>query len=98
MQYVSSAERIGLAKGREEGRQEGRQAGRQEGRLEGRLEGVLLGEAKLLRKQPERRFGPLPEWASDKLSSASEQDLEYWGEALLTEPTLDAVFKDSNTH
>ena len=72
MQYITSVERIGIAKGR----------------LEGRLE----GESKLLRKQLERRFGVLLTWASNKLNSATEQDLESLGEAVLTAPTLDAVF------
>jgi len=78
MQYITSVERIGIAKGR----------------LEGRLE----GESKLLRKQLERRFGILPTWATDKLNSAAEQDFESWGEAVLTAPTLDAVFEDDATH
>jgi Domain of unknown function (DUF4351) len=78
MQYITSVERIGIAKGR----------------LEGRLE----GESKLLRKQLERRFGELPTWAIDKLNSAAEQDLESWGEAVLTAPTLDAVFENDAAH
>ena len=86
MQYITSVERIGIAKGRVEGREEGR--------VEGRVE----GESKLLRKQLELRFGVLPIWAIDKLNSAPEQDLETWGEAVLTVPTLDAVFDESKTH
>ena len=82
MQYITSVERIGIAKGRLEGRQEGR----------------LEGESRLLRKQLERRFGILPAWASDKLNSATEQDLESWGEAVLTAPTLDAVFDNNAEH
>lgn len=78
MQYVTSVERMGIAKGIEKG--------------------VIQGESKLLRKQLVHRFGSLPEWVSDKLSRAGEQDLERWGEAVLTEPTLDAVFKDDTTH
>ena len=72
MKYVTSVERIGIAKGR----------------VEGRLE----GESKLLKKLLERRFGALPAWATEKLSNASEPALEAWGEAVLTAPTLDAVF------
>ena len=78
MQYITSVERIGIAKGRVEGRVE--------------------GESRLLRKQLERRFGALPTWATDKLNSAAEQDLESWGEAVLTAPTLDAVFENDATH
>ncbi len=72
MKYVTSVERIGIAKGR----------------VEGRLE----GESKLLKKLLERRFGALPAWAIELLSNASEPALEAWGEAVLSAPTLDAVF------
>jgi predicted transposase/invertase (TIGR01784 family) len=69
---------------------------RKEGRKEGQQEGVLIGEGKLLKKLLERRFGVLPAWVSDKLSSAGEEDLERWGEAVLSALTLDAVF-NANT-
>ena len=84
VQYITSVERIGMAKGIAKGIAKGRI----EGRVEGRVEGV----SRLLRRQLERRFGVLPEWASDQLTRASEQQLEVWGEALLTAPTLEAVF------
>ena len=61
-------------------------------------QGIQQGESKLLRKQLERRFGDLPTWALDKLKSAVEQDLEAWGEAVLTAPTLAAVFDNDSTH
>ncbi len=86
MQYITSVEKIGIAKGRIEGR------------LEGKLEGRIEGESKLLRKLLEQRFGALPKWVSDKLNSAGEQDLETWGEAVLAAPTLDAVFENDITH
>ena len=74
MQYVTSVERMAIAKG------------------------VVQGESKMLRKLLEHRFGNLPAWVSDKLASADEQDLERWGQAVLTEPTLDAVFNNDVTH
>jgi hypothetical protein len=74
MQYVTSVERMAIAKG------------------------VVQGESKMLRKLLEHRFGDLPAWVSDKLASADEQDLERWGQAVLTEPTLDAVFNNDVTH
>ncbi|WNV05375.1 hypothetical protein RP726_02930 [Candidatus Methylospira mobilis] len=48
MRYVTSVERIGIAKGLQKGLLKGRREGRQE------------GETRLLKKQPERRFGTLP--------------------------------------
>jgi hypothetical protein len=32
---------------------------------------------------------------TEKLTQASEQDLERWGEAVLTAPNLDAVFHNT---
>ena len=61
-------------------------------------QGIQQGESRLLRKQLERRFGALPQWASDKLNSAAEQDLNSWGEAVLTASNLEAVFDNIPTH
>jgi hypothetical protein len=90
MQYITSVEKIGIAKGRLEGHLEGR--------LEGQLEGRLEGESNLLRKLLERRFGTLPAWASDKLNSATEKDLEFWAETVLSATCLEAVFEDGASH
>ncbi len=62
------------------------------GIAEGMAKGRVEGGSRLLGRQLERRFGALPQWATEKLSSASEQALEAWGEAILTAPTLEAVF------
>jgi len=56
------------------------------------VEGRVEGQTRLLRKLLERRFGVLPEWATGKLSQATEQELEAWAEAILTAQTLEAVF------
>ena len=84
MQYITSVERIGIAKGMATGMAKGVEKGRVEGRVE--------GQSRLLRRQLERRFGVLPSWATEQLANASEQQLEAWGEAILTAPTLEAVF------
>ena len=84
VQYITSVERIGIAKGMAKGRVEGR--------VEGLVEGRVEGESRLLKRQLERRFGLLPEWASERLRSAKEEELEAWSEAVLTAPTLEAVF------
>ncbi len=47
----------------------------------------MEGESRLL----ERRFGALPQWATEKLSSATESELNACSEAILTAPTLEAV-------
>ena len=76
------------------GLREGREAGRVEGREAGRVE----GQSRLLKRQLERRFGALPEWATRKLSRATERELEAWAEAILTVPTLEALFDTNAAH
>ena len=76
VRYVTSIERLGIAKGRVEGRVE--------------------GESRLLKRLLERRFGILPQWASEQLTYAKEKELEAWSDAILTAPTLEAVFRNGN--
>ena len=90
MQYVTSVEKIGIAKGRQEGWQEGRQEGKQEGLLE--------GEAKMLSTMLKHRFGDLPEATHNKLMDSSEEQLKKWLINAITATTLDAVFSDELTH
>jgi len=81
VQYITSVERIGIAKGIVKGR------------MEGRMEGRVEGESRLLKRLLERRFGVLPEWATKQLECAKEEELEAWSESVLTAPTLEAVFR-----
>ncbi|ACF42924.1 RpnC/YadD family protein [Pelodictyon phaeoclathratiforme] len=80
MRYITSIERIGYDKGSIEGQAEGRVIGR------------LEGKRRFLCMQLECRFGALPAWALEMVSCASEEDLHSWDDAVLTAPTLEAVF------
>ena len=66
--------------------------GQAEGRVEGRAEGRLQGERELLRRQLERRFGPLPGWACEKLDSADERMLERLAVEVLDARSLEELF------
>lgn len=57
-------------------------------------EGESEGEARLLRKQLIRRFGPLPAWTEAKLAGAEPAQLEVWGERVLEAAKLEAVFAE----
>jgi len=94
MRYVTSFERLA----REEGLQKGLQKGLLEGLEKGLEKGLLEGEIKLLKRLMVRRFGELPTWVVEKLTTASEHDLENWGEAVLTASSLNAVFDDNLPH
>jgi hypothetical protein len=63
--------------------------GMQEGRLEGRLE----GEALLLRRQIERRYGPIPAWANERISKCSLAEIEALADRIFDAPTLEDLLK-----
>jgi hypothetical protein len=55
-----------------------------------KLEGILVGEARLLHRLLERRFGSLPTWVEARLAKAVEEDLVRWGERVL-DPTVSSL-------
>ena len=65
----------------------------EKGRKEGRKEGVEKGEAILLSRQLELKFGSLPDWAQAKIAEAHKESLENWGLKLLNASSLDEVFE-----
>ena len=54
---------------------------------------ILKGEATMLARLLEKRFGTLPDWVTEKLESAKEPELMAWGERVLSAQTLNDVFK-----
>lgn len=56
-------------------------------------EGGLEGESTLLQKLFERRFGPLPEWARQRLAEATGEQLEAWALEVLDADTLEGVLE-----
>ncbi len=76
MPYITSIERMGIEKGRQQGLQEGFQQ----------------GEAFMLTHLLTRRFGPLPGWATSRLAQASREELEQWAERVLEAQRLEDVF------
>jgi Domain of unknown function (DUF4351) len=63
--------------------------GLQEGRQEGRHE----GEIAILRRQIERRFGPIPTWAEERLASRTTENLEELGVRILDAQSLGDLLK-----
>ena len=62
-------------------------------RKESREEGKLEGEARLLSRQLELKYGPLPQWAKDKIAAANKDALENWGLKLINSNSLEEVFE-----
>ena len=56
--------------------------------------GEAKGEAKALTRMLAKRFGPLSIETSQRLQSATPEQLECWLDRILDAPTLDAVFAD----
>jgi hypothetical protein len=77
----------GKLEGMAEGKLEGKLEGMAEGMVEGERKGILVGEARLLHRLLERRFGSLPTWVGTRMAKAVEEDLVQWGERVL-DPTV----------
>jgi len=71
---------------------EGRLKGRKEGRKEGREEGLHEGAATLLNTLLQRKFGPLPDWASARIAQADTDALQQWVLNVLDAAQIEDVF------
>jgi predicted transposase YdaD len=66
--------------GKREGEAIGEARGEARGEAIGEARGLADGERRALRRFLTRRFGPLPEWAEQKLTTAGPDTLERWSE------------------
>ncbi|MCK9507510.1 MAG: DUF4351 domain-containing protein [Pigmentiphaga sp.] len=64
-----------------------------EGFADGRVEGRVEGEVNFLRKQLQRKFGPLPAAIQQRLEQASAEELDTWLINILEADSLEAVFQ-----
>ncbi len=88
MRYVTSIERTARAEGLEQGMQQGIQ----QGMHQGLRQGVREGQVQMLVRLLEQRFGALPAWASERLTSASDAELMAWASTVLSAENLASVF------
>lgn len=58
-------------------------------------EGVEKGQAALLRRQLNKRFGPLPTWALQRIEQASLAQIGTWAEAIFEASSLEALLEAS---
>ncbi len=63
--------------------------------LKAEKEGKKEGLVEMLSRMLECRFGPLPEWAKEKIASAEIETLEKWGLRLLEASSLEEVLTDT---
>lgn len=62
------------------------------GTEDGMQKGMRQGESAILTKLLERRFGPLPQWARERIEQADLIELEAIGLRLLDAARLEDVF------
>jgi hypothetical protein len=61
---------------------------------EGRKEGIEEGEKKLLVKQLARKFGELSAEVRERIEAASSEQVDLWGERVLTAQSIEQVFAE----
>ena len=79
--------------GLQEGIQQGLQQGLQQGVQQGMQQGLRQGEAAVVLRLLECRFGPLDETVRQRIQAAGAETLLLWGERALTAQTLADVFE-----
>ena len=82
--YITNAERFGIEKGLQQGIEQGIEQGIQRG--------TLQGQAVVLTRLLNKRFGPISIEAAQRLQMATPEQLECWADRILDAPTLAAVF------
>ena len=63
-----------------------------EGEVRGEARGEARGRSATLAALLQRRFGPLPAWAADRIHAADASTLEAWTLNVLDAPSLEHVF------
>lgn len=58
----------------------------------GEAKGIAIGEASMLWRQLERKFGPLGDDVRTRVQEAPAHELERWGERILSATSLAEVF------
>jgi hypothetical protein len=56
-------------------------------------EGEVIGELTVLRRQLEKRFGPIPAWAEQRLAARTKDELEELSVRVLDAPTIEDLLK-----
>lgn len=84
-----------LMRGAREKAEQAEAKGEARGWVKGVKQGLQQGKSDLLLRLLTRRFGVLPEWALTRLSQASTDSLETWGDRVLDAQSLEEVFGET---
>jgi len=75
------------------GKKRGRREGLREGKTVGLREGVQKGEAQVLLRQLQRKFGSVGPEVRSRLSAATSEQLLLWADRILTAERLEDIFQ-----
>ncbi len=78
--------------------EQGEARGLAKGEARGLAKGKAEGKAETLRRQLERRFGPLPRDIEARVADAGPERIEDWLDAVLDAPDLATVFAQDRPH
>ncbi len=87
-----------MERGEARGLERGLKRGEARGLERGKAEGLERGKAEGLTRLLERRFGPLPATARDRIAAAGPGELDAWLDRVLDADSLDAVLGKSDRH
>ncbi|TBU93291.1 hypothetical protein DNJ95_12165 [Stutzerimonas kirkiae] len=59
-------------------------------------EGMEKGQVVLLQRQLGKRFGPLPEWAVQRIEQAGVEQIGEWAEAIFDARSLEALLEQDD--
>ena len=93
--FFQRARDEGRAEGMEQGLERGIEQGFERGLEQGLERGRTEGERAVLARLLQRRFGPLPPEAAERLQGAPEAELQAWADNVLDAESLDDVFGSS---
>jgi len=62
--------------------------------MKAQMESRQEGEANILTRLLQRRFGTVPEWAKEKIAKAELPSIEEWSLRIFDAQSLDDVFSD----
>jgi len=78
--------------------QEGLEKGLAQGLAQGLEKGLAQGKAEMLLRLVRLRFGDAPPGLERRIRSAATNDLERWGDGILTATSLDSLFGPDPSH
>jgi predicted transposase/invertase (TIGR01784 family) len=83
----------GIKQGMQQGIQQGKQQGIQQGMQQGIQRGKQQGKSALLLRLVKKRFGKIPIWAEEKISTATKTELDEWSDNIFIATTIEELFQ-----